>query len=205
VKIILFAKLFAISTGGIVALLLGFVGAAAEAEVVQATYSVSASDFQDSLGGAPVPPTSTSVSGTYTFTFDTTVSENEIMPDAVTGLDITDNSGAVIDFDEFTSGVNVGTGGGAANVTLGGNLGTVAAIFGGTEDFRVIFQISLVDFEVLLLHENLRFNTTVDAGYLAQTTSVTLVPEPTAWVAHGAGFALLAVLARRRKRCDSSA
>lgn len=173
---------------------------AANAELVQVAYEIAADDFLDGLGNPPVLSTSNSVYGIYLFTFDTAVSDTGIMPDEVLDLDIINKNGAIIDFDEFDSGVDTAVQVSLdwVNVTIGGNVSGVAYMTGLSNDFRVRFRISRVDFEVLSVLENVTFVTTVDAFYTAQNTAVTYIPEPSSAAAVPPALLLLAALARRR-------
>lgn len=164
----------------------------ARAEFVQVTYAVAAGDFRDSNGNPPIAPASASVEGIYTFTFDTTVpQQNNVVPDAVSGLDITASNGLVIDYDTANSGVNLALNpfSGSGRITLGGVSSTVAFMVGLSNDFRVTFDISLVDFSVANVFENFTFVTVADAFYVGQDTSVTLIDVMVAADADGDGVA----------------
>jgi hypothetical protein len=163
-----------------IAMTLGAIGlgtATAGAEIVTATYQISASSFVNSNQLPPPPPTSATVSGIYTITFDTNAAQSELVPDQVIGLDITKSNGAVIDFDETNSGVNtsINLQSNAVDMTVGGKVSTVAWMVGLSDDFRVRFRVSRVDYQVQSILENFSFVTTANAFYGAQNTTVTLL------------------------------
>lgn len=148
------------------------------AALVTATYMVTAGDFIDSNFNAPPPPSTTFVSGTVTFTFDTDIpSQNEINPVSVVGFDITDNDGVVHDHNETDSGVNTSLNifTDSGRITFGGDVSSVAFMVGISDDFRVQWDINLTTFEVTSVFENFTYNSTVDPFYTAGFTTVELV------------------------------
>lgn len=181
--------------------------ASTNAAIVQATYEITASDFIDSNGNPPTAPSSNFVTGTYTFTFDTAIpQQNEIMPGGVTGLDITRFDGVTIDYDETNSGVNTDLNifTDSGRITIGGNINTVGGMIGLSDDFRVRFDISLSTFEVSSVIENLVWNSITDPFYNSNITSVTLlnvttVPLLPAFWLFGTGLLGLVGIARRKK------
>ena len=72
------------------------------------------------------------------------------MPDAVTGFDITDNDGVVLDYDETNSGVNtdINIFTDSGRMTHGDMISTVDFMVGLSDDFRLIWDINLTTFEV---------------------------------------------------------
>lgn len=150
----------------------------ARADVVQATYMITSSDFRNSNGGPPDAPTSNAIDGIYTVTFNSAIpAQMELVPDSVTGLDITDNDGVTFDYDELNSGVNTQlfSSSDKLRLTIGGTQSSVEFMVGISNDFRVVFEISDEDFSVLGVTSDLAFVTTVDAYYTAENTSVTLI------------------------------
>jgi len=192
--------------GAVCTLFLCF-SASSNSALVQATYEITASDFLDSNANPPTPPSSNFVTGTYTFTFDTDIpQQNEIMPDGVTGLDITRFDGVIVDYDETNSGVNTDLNifTDSGRITIGGNTTTVGGMVGLTDDFRVQFDITLSTFEVSAVVENLVWNSITDPFYNSTNTSVTLlnattVPLLPAFWLFGSGLLGLIGIARRKK------
>ena len=178
-----------------------------QATIITATYQVTAGDFEDSNFNPPPPPSTTFVSGTVTFTFDTEIpSQNEIMPDAVTGFDITDNDGVVQDYNETNSGVNtdINIFTDSGRITYGGTTSTVDFMVGLSDDFRLIWDINLTTFEVTSVFENFAYITTVDPFYGAGFTTVELisvsaVPLPAAIWLFASGLIGLIGVARRKQ------
>lgn len=178
-----------------------------QAALITATYQVTAGDFEDSNSEPPPPPSTTFVSGTVTFTFDTEIpSQNEIMPDAVTGFDITDNDGVVLDYDETNSGVNtdINIFTDSGRITYGGTTSTVDFMVGLSDDFRLIWDINLTTFEVTEVFENFVYVTTTDPFYGAGFTTVELisvseVPLPAAIWLFASGLIGLIGVARRKQ------
>jgi len=149
------------------------------ADIVQAEYEIIVSDFLHSNNGGPAPPTSNQLSGTVTFTYNTAIVEQfELVPDAVTGFNMTDNSGHAITYDAQNSGINTLTNenvtGGDHRITFGG-LPSVASMTGLSEDMRITFDISSVDFTVSEVYRPFVFVTTADPFYTAQNNSVELI------------------------------
>ena len=180
---------------------------ASQATLITATYQVTAGEFEDSNSNPPPPPSTTFVSGTVTFTFDTEIpSQNEIMPDAVTGFDITDNNGMVLDYNETNSGVNtdINIFTDSGRITYGGTTSTVDYMVGLSDDFRLIWDINLTTFEVTSVIENFVYVTTTDPYYEAGFTTVELisvsaVPLPAAVWLFASGLIGLISIARRKQ------
>jgi hypothetical protein len=183
-------------------LVIGISVPTAQATLIQATYQISASNFQDSNSNPSVAPTSTVVTGSYQFTFDTQfVVQIGIVPDpggSTTALgnilEIVNSNNSVIGFDQTNSGVttdvNIFTN--VADITIGGTLNGVDSLVGLSDDFSTRFRISLIDFEVSSVIENFGFVTTVDPFYQGPTTvslvSVSILPEPNTAVLLGIGL-----------------
>jgi len=149
-----------------------------QAALITATYAVTAGDFEDSNFNPPPSPSTTFVSGTVTFTFDTDIpSQIEIMPDSVIGFDITDNDGTLHDHDETDTGVNtsLNTFLVSGRITYGASVNSVAFMVGLSDDFRLQWDINLTTFEVTAVTENLVYNSTVDPFYTAGFTTVELI------------------------------
>ena len=134
---------------------LGLFATNAQATLIQATYQISASSFLDSNSNPPVAPTSTVVTGSYQFTFDTQLAaQTAIVPDpggstTPSGniIDIVDSNGSVIGFDQTNSGINtdVNIFTNVADITIGGTLNGVGSLVGLSDDFSTRFRISLED------------------------------------------------------------
>lgn len=151
--------------------------APARAEIVTLTYEIYADDFRDSNGNPPNPPTSTSISGTVTFAFDTNETNNiNLVPLAVTGIDITRNDGVTIDYNEINTAVNAKLVSGLWRITVGGLLNGADSMAGISDDFRVVFDTNLADFEFIGINDDFRFNTEIDfePSYRAHNTIVQL-------------------------------
>ena len=148
------------------------------------------------------------VTGVYTFTLDTSQTpQNHIVPDQVMGMDVFNKNGSRIGCDALDSGVNTDfiPSLNKARITIGGLVGTVDWSAGGTNDFRVIFDIDDETFEVIGVFEKLQWNSTVDPFYLSQYTTVRLlsVPEPSSF---GLGVvSLVLAMSRRPRRLRSAA
>ena len=178
-----------------------------QAAIITATYQVTAGDFEDSNFNPPPPPSTTFVSGTVTFTFDTAIpSQNEIMPDAVTGFDITDNDGITLDYDETNSGVNTDLNifTDSGRITYGGNTSSVDFMVGLSDDFRLQWDINLTNFEVTSVFENFAYVTTADPFYRAGYTTVELIGVSAVPIGPAApmfllGAAMLGLVSFRRK------
>jgi len=157
----------------------------AEALPIQARYLISASSFMDSVPSPPPSPVSTSVNGTYTFTFDDSLaSQPNIVPDSVVGLEIVDSNGSVIGFDETDSGIDAQVNVALDRVifTIGGIANGITSMGGMTDDFRIGFIVSLSTLEVLSVSDAgmLQFVTSVDPFYAGPATvSRQVIPEPT--------------------------
>jgi len=189
-------------------LLLG-AASVSQAALVTATYLVTAGDFEDSNFNPPTPPSTTSVSGTVTFTFDTDIpSQNEITPESVTGFDITDNDGVVQDYNETNSGVNTDLNifTDFGRITFGGTTSTVDFMVGLSDDFRLQWDINLTNFEVTAVFENFGYVTTTDPFYSAGFTTVELISVSAVPIGPAAPMFLLGasmmglVLFRRKTR-----
>ncbi len=149
-----------------------------QAALITATYAVTAGDFEDSNFNPPPSPSTTFVSGTISFTFDTDIpSQNEIVPDSVIGFDITDNNGVLHDHDETDTGVNtaLNTFLDSGRITYGASVSSVAFMVGLSDDFRLQWDINLTTFEVTSVVENFVYNSTVDPFYTAGFTTVELI------------------------------
>lgn len=191
---------------GIAALLLAD-SIAAHAALVQVTYAVSGTGFLDSNNNPPSAPTSTTIGGTFSFTFDADplASQTGITPDSVIDFDITRSDGLMIDFDTSDTAARVVTVGGPGNpkrVTFGGSVSGEHQLVGLTEpgDFRVIFDISRTTFEVTSLFDpfGFVFLTRFDPFYHATSWSAQLVfvqaiPLPPAALMLGPALGLLFV------------
>jgi hypothetical protein len=176
------------------------------ATLIQATYEISASGFQDSNQNPPGGQTSTAVNGTYTFTFDTEIpSQLAIVPDAVVGIDVVNELGTVVGFDESDSGVDAALNVALdlASITIGGTISGVPFMVGLSDDFRVRFEISLIDYEVDHVSDNFSFVTTEDPFYTGPTTvslvSATVIPEPSTALLFASGLIGLAINERWRR------
>ena len=128
------------------------------------------------------------------------------MPDAVTGFDITDNDGVVLDYDETNSGVNtdINIFTDSGRITYGGTTSTVDFMVGLSDDFRLIWDINLTTFEVTDVFENFVYVTTTDPFYSAGFTTVELisvsaVPLPAAIWLFACGLIGLIGVARRKQ------
>jgi len=139
----------------------------------------------DSNSNPPLQPASTSVTGTYTFSFDDSIaSQTNIVPDSVVGLQIMDSNGSVIGFDETDSGVDaqVNTALDRVIFTIGGLANGITFMQGGTDDFRIGFIASLSTLEVLSVTDfgTLGFVTSTDPLYTGPAAvSLVVIPEPT--------------------------
>ncbi|MFK8032381.1 MAG: hypothetical protein AB8G18_19320 [Gammaproteobacteria bacterium] len=161
-----------------------------QADLVQVTYSIYGTDFLNSNNGSPPAPTSTELGGTVTVTYNTEIVEQlELFPDQVSGFSMTDNDGDLIQYDTLNTGVNVRTSIAAGNdnhrITFGGR-DAVDSMTGLSEDIRIAFEVSSVDYTVQPNNGSfvgyLAFVTTADAFYASQTTvvellNVTVVPD----------------------------
>ena len=146
------------------------------AQQVTLTYQIEANNFLNSSQNPPQPPTSTSVSGTYTITFDVSTGQLGIVPDAVLGLDITKANGAVIDFDETNSGADVTPiAPNQVHIIIGGTVSSIGGMTGLSDDFRVKFNVSEFDYQVTSIVDDLSFITSVDPFFRAESTTVTLL------------------------------
>ncbi len=164
---------------------------ASHCDIVQATYQITASGFEDSNSNPPTGSASTQVTGLYTFTFDTAQAfQFEIVPDVVVGLDIAGSDGHLTDYDETNSGINtelnIFTESG--RMTIGGSTNGVASMVGISDDFRVTFDISLVDYQVTFFFPFV-YVTTTDPFYTATNTLVELIGFDILLDADGDGIA----------------
>ncbi len=152
--------------------------ASTDADIVTVTYSVVSSDFLNSLGENPPPPASNEVSGTFRFTFDTSIFEQDnVALSQTTGLDIFDSNGDRIGFGTTDAGIHaeVFPQFDYAEFILGGTISGVEFMAGLSNDFRMHFQISLTTFEVNSILSSLAYLTTVDPYYQAQEITVQLI------------------------------
>lgn len=194
------APLFCCAT----ALLLATAPTNVSAALLQLTYAVSATAFEDSNGGSPTGSTSTSVSGTFSFVFDPEDTALQVVaPVAVSGFDIRREDGVLIDFDAANTGVRI---------TFLSVINQREISFGGTSnngphelvgltdpgDFRAVFRVSSTDFTVVppVPPANFTFLTRVDPFYTSRDWSANLVsasavPEPRLYVLLAAGLGLL--------------
>lgn len=151
------------------------VGAAAD--VVEATFRVQASDFQDSALQPPAGATTNSVDAVFTVTFNSAINEQiHLVPGSISGLDITDNNGAVTVYDASLAAVNTRrfAADDKIRLTAGGLLSSVEFMAGLSNDFRVRFDLSLNNYAVLDVAEAFTFVTPADPFYTAQNTTVTI-------------------------------
>lgn len=194
-------------------LVYGFVTEANSA-LITVTYRVTAGDFTDSNSNPPPSPATNFVTGDVSFTFDTDIpSQLDIIPDSITGFDITDKNGDTTDYDESSSGVstelNIFTDFG--RFTYGGSFNTAEYMVGLSNDMRVIWDINLTTFEVTSVFENYGYVTTVDPFYTAGYTTVELisvssppqVPIGPAAPLFMTGAAMLGMLARRNRKLNT--
>lgn len=189
------------------ALLLVTAPISASAALVQLTYSVSATAFEDSNGDPPAASTSTSVSGTFSFVLDPAETATQLVtPVAVSGFDIRRKDGVLIDFDETNTGVRIMFLHGLMQreIAFGGIFGPLNGpeyTVGQTDpgDFRAVFRIANNDFEVVPLVPvitDFSFLTLVDPSYISRDWSATLisvsaVPEPKLYALIAAGLGLI--------------
>ena len=148
-----------------------------QSEPVRLTYSVNATDF---IAGSntPMPPTSVIVAGQVTFTIDPTIGQFGPLPaHQITGIDITDSNGVTVDYDQTNSGVvvdiNIFTE--VGRFTFGGLLNGAAGGSGLSDDWVVVFDISLLDFSVTALIDRFRWTSAGGDSWLAGTTVIELV------------------------------
>ena len=152
--------------------------AAAHADVVELTYTIDASAFQNSNGVAPPAPATNSVSGTVTFTVDTAAgSQTGIVPDAVTGIAVRGFDGTLTDYNPGNSGVDAALNAAAqtGRITFGGTTSGIPFMVGISNDMRVIFDISLVDFSVTGIVGGFVYVTTSTAFYTSTVTDIALL------------------------------
>lgn len=196
-----------------------FISAAVSAAPVYLVYKVEASDIVDSNFDAPPFPVSSVVTGTFTFVMDdstgTGFEQNDLVPLAVTGFDITDNDNNLFDHDESNTAVDATrfplTSGAYGQIKLGGTFNSNDFIAGGSDDFFITFAFNLDTYQPGSILEEFQFATSAFDFYEAQTNVVTLlyagdvappsqVPVPAAIWLFASGLVGLAGFARRKFR-----
>lgn len=141
-------------------------------------YDIEASGFQNSALESPEAPTSSSVSARLGVSIDFAASsQDDVVPESITGLSITGNDGSVFNYTPATAGVDARRlpNSNDHEITFGGLVSTIPFMAGLSNDMRIKFSISGSTFEVLDVVENFTFVTTADPFYAAQTTTVTFV------------------------------
>lgn len=148
-----------------------------DAAIISATYSVQASMFEDSANNPPTGPSTTSIDGQFRFTFDSSIRLSTHVPDAISGIEITNNDGVLNVYDPTSAGVHtfVDFAPNMTRVSFGGNQGTPQFMGGLSDDFRVIFDISTLTGEVEGVFDNFSYVTTQNPFLDAQATTVSLI------------------------------
>ncbi|TGD73454.1 hypothetical protein E4634_10495 [Mangrovimicrobium sediminis] len=190
--------------------LLFSLAAPSQAALIDLTYAISASDFLNSNSQPPPAPTSSSVAGTVTFTIDDSFlsgEQDDIVPLALSGIDITRNDGTVTDYNTGNALVDFSISAGKGLIVLGGAASSNDFMIGLSDDFRIVFEVDLTTYEVLTVLEKFVFVTTSDPFYSAQATDVSLlsvspsvVPLPAAGYLMLSACAALGALQRARGR-----
>lgn len=150
----------------------------ATADVVEATIQVSADDFVDSALQPPQGATSSSIDAIFTITFNSAITAQENLTlDAISGLDIVANDGSVMSYDLQSAGFNSRrfAADDKVQITLGGFISQVEFMAGLSNDFRVVFDLSLEDYSVLGVIREFSFVTPADPFYDARDTTVTML------------------------------
>ncbi len=117
--------------------------------VAEVIYQIDAEDFSNGAT-EPMPPASTSVTGVYAFNFSLDQSFYQgLLPVYVEGMDFVTSAGVPMEFDEANSGADIEIYNSTDSVrfTIGGLLNGPGGMAGLSEDFRVIFDASLLTFE----------------------------------------------------------
>jgi len=183
----------------------------AHAALITLTYSIEASDFQDS-NGVPAPlPASSSVSGTFSFTFDdsTTGEQDNIAPLTADGFDITKSNGDLLDYNTSNTLVDFTLnqfGSGTGRVLFGATENTNDFIVGGSNDFSFEFFIDSSTYQLTSIAQSFTYVSDQFDSYVAQNHTVTLlsvspavVPIPASLWLFIAGFGLLARVAGNKR------
>ena len=154
------------------------VSPAAQADVVEATFRIQATQFEDSALMPPMAPTSDSIDALVSLTFNSAIFEQENLAlNAISGLEIDANDGATNSYDLTNAGFNFRrfAADNKIRIAVGGLQSTVAFMGGLSNDFRVGFELSLTDFSLLEVNDNFVFVTPADPFYTAQNTIITIL------------------------------
>ncbi len=144
--------------------------------VTEVIYQIDAQDFSNGAT-EPMPPASTSVTGVYAFSFSLDQSFYQgLLPDYVEGMDFTTSAGVPMEFDEANSGadIEINHSNDSVRFTIGGLLNGASGMVGLSEDFRVVFDASLLTFEPTQLIAPLFWFSPTDSWSSTQTT-ITLI------------------------------
>lgn len=198
-------KLHARNLALVVSVLLLPVGSA-WAAMTTLTYSVQASGFLNSNGDSPPAPTSSTLGGIFSFTFDPEGPSLQaaIAPDTVVDFDITRSDGLLIDFDGTNTAARIQDSGVGRRIAFGGITNGEHQMVGLTDpgDFFVFFDVDDTTYQVTGM-ERASFLTRVDPFYDAgnidiQLLDVAAVPIPAAFPLMLGALAWLGFHARQR-------